>query len=106
MDEIRTHANWRATHKLVHNHRFVGSKGIETLPAYWIWTLEIKAQDTGEYVWCDCCYGCLYCGDCLGCIRKLVFVDGVWREHEMRCAQSPTGWHETNEEPAEIDGDE
>jgi len=110
-----TFGNWRATHvfdegtESQHVATFTMPDGTTRAmtsfahPTQWVWDVRIKASDTGNYIWCDCAYGCEHCGRCIGCARKLVFD---WDTHEFdedeaRCSVSPTGWHEVKENDEE-----
>lgn len=102
-----THGNWRSTHTWQEGTPYsqggvaITIMGREQKPVYslahpagWVWNVEILDANTGEYIYPDCAYHCQHCYTCLGCIRKMVFRNGKFDENEMRCADSPTGWHE------------
>lgn len=63
------------------------------------WFAEILT-DAG-YVLPDCAYECIYCGECIGCIRKLLFWESMENQIHVNkrivhCEKSPTGYHETS----------
>lgn len=61
------------------------------------WMAEISTWPDG-YISPDCAYKCRYCGACLGCIRKGLFVDVgepmLIDYASTLCDVSPTGFHE------------
>lgn len=69
------------------------------------WWAQIKGHDSGIYRFCDCTYACVHCGDCIGCLRKMIYHDYTLHEEHMKCPQSPTGYHEIEPEKEEEEED-
>jgi hypothetical protein len=63
-----------------------------TRAAFPDFTHEVQFKlDGGGWVNPDCAYECLFCGGCLGCIRKLYHSD--MNEDKFDCPTSPDGDH-------------
>ena len=63
--------------------------------AQWAQILIAKVM----WIWPDCSLVCEHCGECLGCLRKMVIVGNfangqpILNEYWIKCDKSPTGFH-------------